>query len=272
MRDRDDRDEYGEPRERRGGNNAIVIGLSVAVLLGLVGVAVWYFTSARGETAGAVIAQYRPKFADVRAKLKRIAGKLPPGGSVGADTLPANLNPKPVYDVPRKEFNTAIVMAEQCDVPDRDPKSPFEFNLRFHEDEFLTHLVWTGDHSPMVESARKSSAGDLAQRFERSLGLSYLVVARPVMFHPPRAVDDKTFTGCDVDLEVFLVDLPGEKVLGGFRRQFRPDANVMVTFRKDRRESESVEAFVYSNMWSKARTEVAATLARATGGTFVIDR
>lgn len=269
---RDDRDESDEYRARPGGNKSVAIGLSVAALLALAGAAVWYFAFARGEAAGAVVAKYRPRFADVRAKLKRVADKLPPLGTVGADALPANLNPRPVYDVPRKEFNTAILMAEQCDNPDRDPKSPFEFNLRFHEDEFLTHLAWTGDNSPMVESARRAPAGDLAGRFERSLALPYLVVARPVMYHPPRAVGDREFGGCDVDLEVFLVDLPGEKVLGAFRRQFRPDPNVMVTFRKDRGAPESVEAFVYSNMWSKARTEVAATLARATGGTFAIDR
>jgi hypothetical protein len=269
MQDRD-RDEYGEPRTRSRGNSGVVIAAAVVLLLAAVGGAVWYFFG--GETSAEVAAKYRSRFADVRSKLKRVAGELPPAGSVAGDTLPANLDPKPVYDIRNKTFNTGFLMAEHCLDPDRELKSPAEFNLGFHEDEFRTHLRWTGDRNPMADEGRRSAAGDLATRFERSLGLPYLVVARAVRYDPPRAVGDKNFIGGELDLEVFLVDLPAEKVLGGFRRSFRPDPNVMVSFRKDRSQSDSVADWVHSNVWVKARAEVTATLARATGGTFATER
>jgi hypothetical protein len=241
------------------------------ILFVLVGGVAWYVLTTLGETMGDVIERYRPRFAEERTKLKRIVEKLPATGSVQGDTLPANLDPKPVYDVPNKTFNTAILMAENCTDPDLELKAPAEFDLLFHEDEFRTHLQWTGDKNPMAESARKADAKDLAKRLDRSLDLRYLVVARPVRYDPPRVVNEKTFTGAELDLEVFLVDLRSEQVLGSFRRSFRPDAQVLVGFRKDRKENESAEAFVYSNMWSKAQKEVTAALARGTGGTFVVD-
>jgi hypothetical protein len=276
MRDDDERDDderRGRPRTRgqhTGINPAVAIVIIAIILVGA-GVAAW-FAFAGGDSTEEVIAAHRQKFAEMRAKLKRIAGQLPPAGTVGADTLPANLTPRPVFDVPNGTFNTAILMAVQCEDPDRDPKSPAEFNLRMDDSDFQTHLLWTGDKSPLVESARKSPAKDLAERFARSLSVAYLVVARPARYDPPRAGPNDTFLGGDLDLEVFLVDLPGEEVLGGFRRVLRPDANVMVTFRTDRKESDTVENFVYSNMWSKARAEVATTLARTTGGSFAIER
>jgi hypothetical protein len=272
-----DRDEYGEPRRGSGGGKntpLLLIGCVIAalVVVAVGGTAAWYFLADRGETQGAVIERYRPRFAEHRAKLKRIGANLPGSGSVRGDTLPANLDPKPVYDVPNKTFNTAILMAANCEDPDRELKSPGEFDLLFHEDEYRTHLQWTGDRNPMVESARKTRQKGLPERMERSLDLRYLAVARPVSYDPPRVVNENTFTGGELDLEVFLVDLRTEKVLGGFRRSFRPEARVLVEFRQDRKENESAEAFVHSSVWTKARKEVAATLARGTGGTFVIDK
>ncbi|MCI0703966.1 MAG: hypothetical protein L0241_23145 [Planctomycetia bacterium] len=273
-RDRDfDRDEYGEPRKRGGSNKGLLIAgcaVEALVILAGAGVAVWYFVFA-GETTAEVTNKYRPRFAKQRTKLKRIADKLPARGSVQGDTLPANLDPKPVYDVPGKKFNTAILMAEQCEDPDRELKSLTEFDLGFFADEYRIHLQWTGDKSPMVESAKRERLKDLAKRFDTTLDFAYLVVARTVRFDPPRLVNENTFLGGDLELEVFLIDLKTEKVLGSFRRSFRPDAQVMAEFRTDRKESDSAESFIYSNVWVKARKEVAAALARGTGGTFNIE-
>lgn len=267
MRDRD-RNEFGSRSAPGGPGAAALIGCLVLGLLGLaaVGGGAWFFLRDRGETHAEVTARYRPRFTDLRAKLKRIAANLPV--AAGADSLPPNLDPKPVHDVPNGRFNATILMAEQCADPDRNLMSPNEFDLLFHEDEFYTHLKWTGDRSPLVESARSERNVGLAERMERSLAVRYLVIARPARFIPPRAVDDRTFGGGELDLDVFLVDLPAEKALGGFRRSFRPDPRVMVEFRQGARPGERAEAFVYSNVWSKARAEVLATLARGTGGTF----
>src|SRR5690348_9460809 len=134
----DDRDEReDEPRKRGGfGNHKRLVVVGVLVLLLAVVAAVVIFFVTGGETNAEVIGKHRSKFADMRTKLKRIGEKLPPAGSVGVDSLPANLNPKPVFNVPGKAFNTTFLPVEQCLDPDRELRSPAEFNLGFHEDEF----------------------------------------------------------------------------------------------------------------------------------------
>lgn len=272
-RDRDDRDEYGEPRKTKGGNaGLLVVGCLVVGVLVLSGggYAVWYF--AVRETTGAVIARYRPQFAGQRAKLKRVAALLPPAGTVRDDVLPADLAPKPVYDVRRQEFNVAFLMEAHCVDPDRDLRKAEEFDLTFFEDGFLHQLQWTGDKNPMAPGVERDSAGDLAQKFERSLVLPYLVIVRPVRYVPPRVVNDRNFIGGELELEVFVLDYRAEKVVGSFRRSFTPVERVQAEAKNARELAERAEAMVRSEAWGKARTEIVATLARGTGGTFVTDR
>jgi hypothetical protein len=255
--DSDDR-----PRESGGPWVLLGFGLVGLVLLTAAGAALWYFTGTR-DTNAIVLERYRERFAEQRAALKRIADALPAPGTVRADALPADLDPKPVFDTGNQTFNTALLMAAYCDDPDRKLTAPGEVDLFVVEDKFRTHLLWTGDRSPMAESARKAPAqADLVPQLERSLALRYLVVPRPVRYDPPRATGDKAFAGGELDLEVFLVELRTEKVLGATRRTFRPDPQVMVTFRRDGNANESAEAFVYSNLMDKVRTEVPAALAR----------
>lgn len=264
-------DEYGEPLPRPPGSGRRKLLFALAAVLLVAGIAAGVWAVWPRETTDEVIARYRPQFAEVRAKLKRIAAKLPPVGSVRGDTLPPNLNPKPVYDVPGRTFNTSIMMAAHCDDPDKKLKSPTDFDLLFFEDGLHHQLSWTGEKrepNRWSETARR----DFAAGFERSLALPYLVVARPASYNPPVAVNEKTFLGGELDLEVFLVDLRTEAVLGAFRRTVRPDPQLMVTFRKDKQQNESVEGFVYSNVWQKAQAEVRAALARGTGGTFNTER
>jgi len=245
----------------------------VAGLVGFVAVAgglVWYLCSG-GESMADAIAKHRPRFAGMRAKLRRIEASLPPPGSVAGDTLPANLDPRPLYDPRSLENNTACLMAAQCVDPDLDPQSPGAFNLRLNGNDFLTHLTWTGDKNPLPRDGRDTPANEIARRFERTLGFSYLMVARVVRFDPPRALDENSFKGGIVDLEVFLVDLPGKKVLGGFRRSFKPDPEALNSLNTVLRDADVVERWVYSNVLAKARFEVAATLTRATGGSFQIE-
>lgn len=262
-------DEFGEPLPRRG-RRGRWIALAALVLLGGIAAAVWAFWPR--TTSAEVIAVYRDRFAELRGKLKRIAANLPPVGSVRGDTLPASLDPKPVYDVARDTFNTAVLMAEQCENPDRDLGPPTHVDVLLFESGFRTHLQWTGDKNPLIGGGRDVPARDMAQKFERSLALPYLVVARPVRYDPPVAVNENTFAGGELDLEVFLVDVRTETVLGAFRRTVRPDPQVLVTFRKDQRQGEVAEAVVYSNLMQKVRTEVCAALARGTGGTFNTER
>jgi hypothetical protein len=266
----DDRDEREDRQRTKRALPILPIAIGVLLVLGIAGGVVWYLN--RGETTIAVIEKHRSQFADVRAKLKKLHASLPAKGTIRGDSLPANLKPELVYDVQTTRFNTAVLMAEQCEDPDRDLSAKGERNLNFHEDGFLRHLQWTGTKSPLVESGRRSPAKDLAQQFAQSLNLQYLVVVRTIRDTPVQAIGDKNFLGGEWEFEVFLFDFKTEKLLGGFRRSLVPDAQVMVTFTKDRKANESVEAFISSNVWSKARTEIATTLARGTGGTFVAER
>lgn len=264
-----------EPAAKGWGMMLLVFGLLAGIaFLTAAGGAAWFFLG-RGETAQETIQRYRPRYAEQRAKLKRIADGLPPPHAVGNDSLPANLAPRPTHDVPNKQFNTAILMAEHCADPDHsfnDAKAPHRLDLSSHEDGLLTHLLWTGDRSPLVESARRRRDAALAGRMEQTLGLRYLVVVRTLRFDPPRLVGEKTFVGGEVEVEAFLVDLESEKVLGGFRRTFQPDPQVTVTVRKGQDASDGLQSGVSSQLWVKARKEFAATLSRGTGGTFVLDR
>lgn len=270
MRDRD-RDEIGLRAAAGGPFAAMSIGcLMLGPLVLIVGGGVaWYFLrgGGSGETQGAVIERYRPQFAQHRAKLRRIAEKLPPVGAVRDEKLELTLDPKPVYDVPNGTFNTAILMAEHCAGPDRQLKPVTEFDLLFEEDEFRTHLLWTGDRSPLAESAKSFKNVGLAERMERSLSVRYLVVARAMWFSPIK-VTGETFTGGQLDVELFFFDYESEKLLGSCIRRYGPDPRVAVTFRTDRKENESAEAFIYSNIWSKAREDVAGTLLFGTHGVF----
>lgn len=267
-----DRDEYGEPLKRGGNVGLFAVGCLLAGVLALAagGFGAWYFGVR--ETTGDVIARYRPRFAEQRTKLKRVAAQLPPAGTVRDDALPAGLDPKPVYDVRRKEFNVAFLMEAHCSDPDRDLRKAEEFDLNLFEDEFRTHLQWTGDRNPMAAGVERNSAGDLARLFERSLALPYLVIARPVRYVPPRVVNERNFIGGELDLEVFLIDYRAEKVIGSFRRSFTPVERVRVEGKDARELGDRAEAMVRSEAWGKARTEITTTLARGTGGAFVIDR
>jgi len=257
--------------ERPGGvgGKAVVVA-SLAVFLAGLGGLLWYF-SATGETAADVIGQYRPRFAEMRAKLRRVAEKLPPPGSVAGDSLPAGLDPKPLCDVRRGGNNTAFLMAEQCADPDRAPQPTGEFDLDLHANEFLVHVRWAGDKSPLAGGGKDSPAKDVARRMEESLRYAYLVVSRPVRFDPPRAQGIEAFTGGDLDLEVFLVDLPRERVIGSFRRSFRPGPDVMHRFLTRNREHTPpvLEGYAYADVLGQATAEVLRTLRRGTGGTFV---
>lgn len=266
------REDHNREWDKRpsGGLGKPVIVAGLAAFLAVVAGLVWYF-SAGGESVADAIGKVRPRYAELRAKLRRIESRLPPPGSVAGDTLPTNLAPKPRYDGRNLENNTACLMAVQCVDPDLDPQPPGAFNLRLNGNEFLTHLTWTGDKNPLAGAGKDTPANDIVRRLEHSLRFAYLVVVRPVRFDPPRALGENAFTGGAVDLEVFLVDLPGETVVGGFRRSFEPDPKALDTLNTARRDADVIERWVYSNVLSKARAEVAATLARTTGGTFQVE-
>lgn len=229
----------------------------------------WYYWRHQvRETAGDVQDRYRQRFTELRAKLKRVAANLPPVGSVKDDTLPTNLDPKPVYNTDTKVSNNALLMAAHCEDPDRGVKKPDELDLG--DFRFLAHLRDTGDRG---SSNREGSSENLAQEYEQSLALKYLVVVRPVKFTPIKvdvglSGDKASFTGGEVDLEVFLVDLETEKPLGAFRRSFGPGKDVIITVRNGRVDTSSATNTIYDSVSTSAAVGVKLALDRATGGNF----
>lgn len=250
---------------RKPGKRRWLLILLVLALLGGGGFAGWYFLVR--VTVDDVRAKYRSQFADLRAKLKRVEENLPPMGSVSAkdDSLPANLDPKPSADREGRAGNTAFVTAggnsSGSGRAERFDLSSFRFRGTLNE---------FGDDVP---PNRKSADKELAREYEQALALKYLVVSRAVRFEPIKVTEglsgtDRSFSGGELDLEVFLVDLATEKPVGSFRRSLRPDESVLATVRKGKIDTSSVAITIAEGLESKVAGEVRGTLKRATGGTF----
>jgi hypothetical protein len=232
-----------------------LIGGLVLVALGVGG---WFLIRGRGETVEDVRARYRPQFAELRAKMRRVAANLPPVGSVKADTLPANLDPQPVSGFDLFTGNTAEVMAVHCEGAGPYPKAPDEFEQSSFR--FLDSLRETREGA---EPDRRRAPEDLAQEYERALAVKYLIVYRAVRF-VKLEVNQDSFTGGELDLEVFLVDLGTEKPVGAIRRSLQPKPEISAKVRKGSVDTSTVKFDLYRDLTSKASSEVHRAFYRGT--------
>jgi hypothetical protein len=242
-----------KPKKRRW-----LLVLLVLALLGGGGFAGWYYFVR--ETVDSVRAKYRPRFADLRAKLKRVEANLPPVGSVTGNTFPANVNPKPDVSYDNFTGNTAEITVRH-DGPNSDgfSESSFRFAAALRENQ------------EGAEPDGRRADSDLAKEYERALAVKYLLVYRVVRFEPIK-VDDgalgggPSFTGGDLDLEVFLVDLETQKPLGAYRGAFRPKPEVLITVRKGKVDTSSARNTIYESLSRDVAVEVKVALDRATSG------
>jgi hypothetical protein len=108
--------------------------------------------------------------------------------------------------------------------------------------------------------------------YEKALKLPYLIVARPVSFVRPTAVNRETYTPGNADLEAFVVDLRTDKVVASCRIKAASADRTTAVFRKHEGEKQSVEAAAYSTLWEDAHAKLADALKEITGGTFVFRR
>jgi len=243
-------------------------GVLVLVLAG--GFATWYFLFGQGLNRDELREKYGPRYEVKRQQLKTIAMSLPPQGSVKETTAAPNLDPKPIYDVKQQSYNVEIAMYAQLLDPDVDLQATKDVDLLLFEGGLVQHMRMLGPKSQLSPDIR--ATGKALAEYESSLNLSYLVVVRPVEFIRPLAVTKETYTPGRADLEVFLVDLRTEKVVGSCRIKAETAKSTEGVVQKDRSEKESVEAWAYSTLWQDARAKLAVALREMTGGTFEFNR
>ena len=252
---------------------SMCIGIAVSAVLGLVGC---------GKSNQEVIDEYRDRFEQKRTQLAEIAKKLPPKGSVAANSCTTPPDPKPVFR--KKSFiapeqqaqnNTDVVMAAQLENPDVNLRLDNAWDLLL-SDSLVVTLQWTGPQSPL--SATGNTATDeFRQNFERALGLRYLVVGRVAEDVAPQILDEKTFVPGHIRLEGFVVDLKSNQVICSLVATAESDTSIGYQYKKREDGSnaenplERAAAAAHSNLWENVRMRLIDALAATTGGTFEID-
>jgi hypothetical protein len=102
---------------------------------------------ASGETNMAAIERLRPRGRELREELREIRMRLPPPGSVRAESAPAGFVPPLVFDR-IKRFTADVLMVEHLDDPELD--LPQAMDLMLSPTSIL--LCWTGPKNPLDES------------------------------------------------------------------------------------------------------------------------
>lgn len=159
--------------------------------------------AACGETNIAAIQRLRPAGSSTRARLARVAARLPPAGIVTHRRLPlTELVPPLVLNFQEAEVNTEVLMEEQLSRPEVDLSGRLDLML---SPELHSCLLWTGPNNPLDPSVWDDHT-ELGRDCERAFRTRYLVVVRTVAWDIPDRVA----------LEVFVVDLASEAVLSSF--------------------------------------------------------
>lgn len=187
-----------------------------------------------GETNRDVNARYQARMDGLRAHLRAIHSRLPASAATSATPAPGRrLDPLPTFDSNaggNTDFLTEEQLADSSATPGRV--------LVYSRD--LAHcLAWTGPNG----SPSGRSKG-YAENFERALGTRYLVVIRM----PPAGLL----------LQAFVVDLTNDQVVAATSVSLPPE------FHAAKGTGDRDRAHVV------AQQQLAAALADATGGSFLI--
>ena len=221
--------------------------------------------AACGQNAGDVIASFKPRMDDMRARLQGVIAALPqPGVAVSSSMSVAD--PKPVHDVATGTFNTAFLSAEEITSGDKPA-----FDLALTSDLGFT-LAWTGPKNPMAASAMSGAIEGLDKQFESALATPYAVIYRTVSYVPPKATDATNFDGGDLDMEAFLVRTANATSVASCRIQAQSAQEVSYSYKKGDDQIAKLEAFAASTLYQDARRKLAACLTEQTGGTFMYDK
>ena len=221
--------------------------------------------AACGQNAGDVIASFKPRMDEMRARLQATIAALPqPGVAVSSSMSVAD--PKPVFDAAAGTYNTAFLSAEEIATGD-DPA----FALNLTSDLGLA-LAWTGPKNPMADSAMSGSIDGLDKQFEAALATPYAVIYRAVSYAPPKASDATNFEGGNIDMEAFLVRTANATSVASCRIQGESAQEVSYSYKKGDDPVARLEAFAKSTLYDDVRKKLAACLTEQTGGTFVFDK
>lgn len=245
---------------------AVWSGVAAAVLIGAAG-AVWLFLE-RDVGLDELRSRYGPAFDAKRQAFRRIAERLPPVGSVGANVAAKGLAPPPVCDVKAGRYTLELAMAKQLVDPDVDLRAAEEFDASVSEPGLVARMTMVGPASKLRVAVPRATLPE----FDSALALTYLAVARPVTYLRPRALAKDAFTAGAVDLEVFVVDLRTEAIVAQGRCRAETADRTTAFFRKHQDEGRNVEAAAHSTLWVNARRALASTLRDLTGGTFEFER
>ena len=107
----------------------IALGIALIAVLAVGGA--WYYFSLE-PTFESARDRFGPAYQAKREQFKKIAGLLPPKGSVRGNTPAKNLTPIPGHDLKQGIINTEIVMYEQLLDPDVKLRENDEVDLLLH--------------------------------------------------------------------------------------------------------------------------------------------
>ena len=210
------------------------------------------------------IEKMKPEYAALRARLAKVGQSIAAMGPARPEKVAPS--PPPTFDEKTKQFNTEILALEQ--LTDATVKPPFDLS---ESSNLKLGLEWTGDHSPLSESALEMRKGkETEAELRDALQYRYVVVYRTIGLVEPKVIDDKTFTPGQVALALYLVDLAGgDKIqLVGIATGRSADATSYL-YRKGDDQKEALARFAHSSMWEAVRPDICAKLDAGTGGHFV---
>ena len=169
--------------------------------------------AATGPTAREVFDKYRPAFNKIRGKLRTIAKKLPPVGTVLTSGPIGELVPQANYRGLKDGNAVAVMMFDQLLNPDTSPGFDLHFNSNLMRGLYLTGplLSWTD------EDLEKRGQAALAAQLEQALLTPYLLIYRLDGIYLPGEVSRETYDQGELRFEGFLIDLRNLEILASHR-------------------------------------------------------
>jgi hypothetical protein len=215
-----------------------------------------------GPSADGIVEKHRPAYVALKAKLTKLADKLP-AGRMTADQPPMQpLDPQLMLSTDAAAGNAEAVMVEN--LTSDDPRPEFDLNL---SSDLTAALAWTAE-------GRSNSTGDaefMEATLTRGLNLRYLVVHRIADLALPEAVTDREYRPGSVVVEGFVFDLASEELLASYVVTATTDDKVEATVLPDEKDAEALVRFARSSMWTNCRKQIAAKLQSVVGATAMIE-
>jgi hypothetical protein len=204
-----------------------------------------------GQSADDIVDKHRPAYVALKAKLKRLADKLPTGPLTGDQPPATPLDPQLLLSSDNNPGNAEAVMIEHLAGDDARP----EFDLNLSSD-LTAALAWTAE-------GRSTHTGDPAfmeATLKRGVNLKYLVVHRIADLKLPEVVTDREYRPGSVTAEGFVFDLVSEELLASYVVRATTDDKVEAMVRPDEKDADALVRYARSTLWSNCRKQIAEKL------------